>query len=129
MRKGIEMSEVESKKGVLIPFHRLEDETDRDYVFRFIKHKSEKIPDYWNDLEEDLDELFVDIFYRRAIFTTNGQIYVINNVINNVINMNEADIFEASRSEDESIGFFVQFYSGGMSFDEAIEEALKNVND
>jgi hypothetical protein len=116
------MSEVESKKGTLKSFPRFEGETDKDYVLRFIDDAGREIPDYYEKPEENLEELFSDLFYREAVFC-NGFIYPVHNVVDG----SEADIFEAVRTDDGDIRFFVQFYNGGCSFDEAIGYALENM--
>lgn len=40
----------------------------------------------------------------------------------------DEDIFEASKNEEGTISFLVSYYNGGCSFSEAIEIALKEMN-
>lgn len=41
--------------------------------------------------------------------------------------LDESNIFIATKNEDNTINFFVQFYNGGCCLNEAIEMALKNM--
>lgn len=111
------MSEMETKKGKLKIFERINNEIDLEYVIRFIKHKEKELPDY------DLDayDLFSELFYREAIFH-NGIIYEVYDIVN----LQESDIFESKQLGNGDIEFLVQFYNGGCSFTEALELALDN---
>ena len=39
------------------------------------------------------------------------------------------DIYEAVKNDDETIDFTVRYYSGGCTFDEAVQLAIKNIKD
>lgn len=41
----------------------------------------------------------------------------------------DQDVFCASKNSDGSFNFEVRYYNGGTSFDEAIEKALKNMEE
>ena len=120
------MSEMELKKGMLRLFPRIESETEKDYVLRFLKEKKLEVPDFYDPLSEDfdVDDLFSDLLYRKSV-RYKGLIYDIVSVEN----IEDGDIFEASRVNDTDINFVIQFYNGGCSFSEAIKEALDKLEE
>jgi hypothetical protein len=67
-------------------------------------------------------ECLIDEGYKDYIIT-NNKIYEILETKDFEYN----DIFEAEGNSDGTISFIVSYYNGGCSFNEAIEEALDNM--
>ena len=104
------MSETEAYTGVLKPTGKTLKEVMDDQIF----------PSYYdkND-EDDVNEFFMDLFHQDMILV-NGMVYEVEKE-----DKSDGDIFESTILENGNIKFTVQYYNGGCSFDEAIEEALK----
>lgn len=116
------MSEVESKKGTLRKVEPIDGETLEDVCKRICLFEcsiGEK-PDYFEGYTEYLR---AELYRRYVIYE--GAVYEVIEVSD----LEESDIFESKDNSDGTIGFLVQFYNGGCSFDEAIEYALKNKKD
>lgn len=102
------MSETEHQVGTLKPTNK----TVEQYC------GGVDLTDSWAD---DIQEYFTDKYYRKA--------YVIDNMVYEVEckDFGEEDIFTAVKNGD-NIDFVVKFYNGGCSFDEALEQAIENLN-
>jgi len=104
------MSETELNKGKLKPTGK----TIEQYM------EGVEIPDYYTDKAE----AFEGMFYRKAYFL-NGEIYEVE-----CEDYDDGDdIFNASRNEDGSIDFLLKYYNGGRGFSEALDYAIKKLND
>lgn len=107
------MSEIEHKKGKLIPTGKSVD----NFVDDFLKESGVDIPSYY----ESNIEFFNDHFYEKAV--------VHNDIVYEVECKSLEpwdDIFESKENPDLTINFEVKYYNGGCSFTEAIGYALKN---
>lgn len=72
--------------------------------------------------EEDVMELFYENFYRKAT-VLDGKVFEVKELVR----FDECDsIFEMS-PQDKGYSFRVMFYNGGMDFDEALQEAAKEL--
>ena len=74
------------------------------------------IPSYYDSDEE----YFNDVFQEKA-FQINGIVYEVETK-----ELNDDYIAISKHNDDGTIDFQVKFYNGGCSFNEAVEEALKN---
>jgi len=101
------MSQTEHHIGKLIPTGQSVDHYVKDCI----------IPSYYDDNEE----YFNDEFQEKA-FAINGIVYEVET--KDVAD--DGDIAISKLNSDGSIDFQVKFYNGGCSFNEAIEDALKN---
>ncbi|MEK3955684.1 MULTISPECIES: hypothetical protein [unclassified Psychrobacillus] len=110
------MSETVHYKGVLSRVERFEKENLEEQCKRLLGNK--ELPSYFDSYEEYL----LDKHY-RTMTIQNGDVYQVEK--------EEVDpdsgIFNASISENGEITFEVRYYNGGCGFDEAIENALKNI--
>lgn len=109
------MSETETNTGKLIPVTLLNGETNEQYAERIINGEK----DSWS--KTFLDQLLSD-GYREYILH--------NDILYSVEverDMDGGDIFHAKKNEDGTINFILQYYNGGCSFTEAMDEALKSI--
>ena len=74
--------------------------------------------------EDNIKDSFYDRFYDDYVIVGDRMFHVESRK-----DLREEDIFEASRNSDGTYDFLVQFYNGGCSFGEAIEEAMKKIKD
>ena len=74
-----------------------------------------KIPSYY----EDNQEYFRDVFSEKA-YEIDGIVYEVETK-----NVEYEDIAISSRNDDGTIDFQLKFYNGGCSFNEALDDALK----
>ncbi len=74
-------------------------------------------PEYFNGycewLLDDFHEEFIDVDGSWYMILENKEL--------------EGDIFQATKNEDGTVDFVVQYYNGGCCLSEALEEALKNL--
>lgn len=77
-----------------------------------------------------INEYFLqDIDYENEKFNSDDVI-LIDEIVYEIIERNELsndDYFLANKNEDGTILFNVSYYNGGCSFDEAIEQAIKDI--
>lgn len=111
------MSETEYNVGKLIPLV-LSGATDEERAESVCKLYGYKLHDVHDSWVECLSENGYNEVYMR-----NGVVYKIENVCSG----GEQDIFTANRNEDGTIDYVTQFYNGGCGFDEALDEALKRM--
>ncbi|MCG7931984.1 MAG: hypothetical protein N0E44_18280 [Candidatus Thiodiazotropha lotti] len=78
----------------------------------------------WELYDNDYRETLRDFGYDKYVLVDE----VIYEVIEDMDREPYDDVFEANRRTDGAIGFVVQYYNGGCSFSEAIENALKKLN-
>lgn len=110
------MSETVHYKGVLRKIERYENESLEEQCKRLLDNK--ELPSYFDNYEE----YFSDEYYHK--FTIhNGVIYSIEKEDVDP----DSDIFNAINGVNGEINFEVRYYNGGCGFDEAIEEAIKNI--
>jgi hypothetical protein len=110
------LSETVHYKGVLRKVERQEEETLEAQCKRLLGNK--ELPSYFDSYEEYL----VDENYQN-ITIQNGIVYQVEKEDVDPY----SDIFRASISDNGEIEFEVRYYNGGCGFDEAIEDALKNI--
>lgn len=108
------MSEIEVLKGTM--YLMKSDKSVEDQILAlFEKHNIKYMPDIYGSLKEQ----FEDEFYRDYIIH-NGKMY-------QIASYKIQNIFEAWQ-DNENIKFTLNFHNGGMSFDEALKEALKSLD-
>lgn len=117
------MSSMETHIGKLQRFIRDPDETDVQYVKRFLRYKSIKFKD--TDGSEEVFEVFYDEMYKLAVWYKSYIYEVIED-----FKTSGQDIFHAVENKAKNeIDFTVQYYNGGCCFDEAIGKALSKILD
>jgi hypothetical protein len=110
------LSETVHYKGVLKKVERLEGEKLEDQCKRLLENKS--LPTYFDSyVEYLLDERYHEITIQ------NGVVYRVEKESVD----SDGDIFRATTGDSGEIKFEVRYYNGGCGFDEAIEEAIKNI--
>lgn len=108
------MSETVHYKGVLKKIERYENETLEDQCKRLLN--GVELPSYYDSYEE----FFSDERSDKAVIQ-DGIIYKVEK---EEINL---DIFIARKLNESEIEFELRYYDGGCSFNEAINEAFKNM--
>ena len=110
------MSQTEHNKGVLRPV-KLEGDVENKARL-ILQVMGQKEEDYYDTYREQLE----DVGY-RSYYITDTDIYTIEN--------QEIDpdhgIAIATKNEDGTISFETKFYNGGCSFNEALDSALKKL--
>lgn len=104
------MSETVHYKGTLRLLERLENETLEEQIQRILCKN--ELPSY----AESWEECLYSDYYKE---------YAINNNILYKVEIDDYDIFNIHKNTDGTYDFDVMYYNGGCSFDEAIEEAFK----
>jgi len=111
------MSEVETIKGTLREVYNEE----KLPVIELMKMVlNENNIEYDENDEFDIQDSFFDRFYDDFVVVGDKMFRVENRK-----DLCSESIFEAVHKEDGTCDFLVQYYNGGCSFGEAIEEALK----
>ena len=110
------MSETVHYRGTLKEVKRLEGENLSEQCKKLLGDK--ELPVYCDNYEE----FILDEYYQKFTIQ-NGILYKIEK---EEIDL-DSDIFKASNGVNGEINFEVRYYNGGCGFDEAIEEALKNI--
>jgi len=116
------MSYYEHYRGTLTKVERLENESLEDQCKRLLEEKMLQeviLPEYYDSYAE----MLIDEFYKEY-YTYNGILY---SMYRESID-SDGDIFNANEGENGTINFEVRYYNGGCGFNEAIEEAIKNIN-
>jgi len=114
------MSDDVHYKGKLIPIPIPKDTTRISLMRELLRYQYENAG-LIDDIAEDEDEFiiqFKDAFYRRYIILND----ILYEVESHRIGTN--DVFSSHEYSDGSIEFEVQYYNGGMSFDEAIHVSM-----
>lgn len=110
------MSETVHYRGTLTEVEKLENEILEKQCMRLLNNV--ELPSCYDSYQEMLE----DEYYNH---------YVVHDDILYSINKKsidlDQDIFNSHKNEDGSINFEVRYYNGGCGFDEAIEEALNNM--
>lgn len=115
------MSDYERVKGKLVEIKKPKDQELLFYYQNYLKEKNIKISDYYKqDNIKDLQECIRDELYEEIVLIDN----IIWEVQNKITVDPDAGIYEADKNEDGSFNFFVSFYNGGQSLNEAIETAI-----
>lgn len=116
------MSEDVIYKGQLIEVEK-EEENINQKVWNILDDEQRvkilKNPDYYDNV---LEILHVFDLYKKYVIC-NDKLYKIKECTKEDSN----DIFYAKKDSEENIDFIVKFYNGGCSFNEAVEEALKDM--
>lgn len=110
------MSRTVHYKGVMKKAERLEGESLEEQCKRLIGDK--ELPSYCDSYEEFLN----DTFYQEMSIQ-NGTVYLIEK---NEIDLDE-DLYQASLNDNGDIEFEVRYYTGGSSFDEALQDAIRTI--
>lgn len=111
------MSETVHYKGVLKQVERLDGESLEEQCKRLLGNN--ELPSYFDSYADWL----VDNYY-KTMTIQNGVVYEVEKVEVDL----DSDIFIANQKKDGSIEFEVRYYNGGCGFDEALEEAIKGMN-
>lgn len=109
------MSETECNTGKLIPVSLLEGETNEQYAFNLLGGKKDEYNKTY------LDQLLDDGY--REWYLYKGVLYRVENDRD----VDSGDIFQATRNADGSINYVLQYYNGGCSFTEAMDNALSTL--
>jgi len=112
------MSRTETITGKIKPFPMIDGETKDQYIIRFADSIGRKIGFDTTPDPYEFGELF------------NDEALMIGDTIYSIINKtehDEGDICHASKNEDGTIDFVLQFYNGGTYFEEMLDDALKKV--
>ncbi|MFS0878003.1 hypothetical protein [Solibacillus isronensis] len=110
------MSETVHYKGVLKKVERFDGENLEQQCKRLLGNK--ELPSYFDSYEEFL----LDNYY-KTMTVQNDTVYEVKAIEVDA----DSDIFNATLLNDGQIEFEVRYYNGGCGFDEAIEEAIKNI--
>ena len=81
--------------------------------------------------ESDMEEYrsWEELFYEKVCDWKTESHCIVKGEVFEVIsfeNLEYESIFQATKNEDGSYDFLLQYYDGGCSFGEALEEAVKN---
>jgi len=109
------MSETVHYKGILRKVEKIEGENLEDQCKRLLGNK--ELPSYYDNYKEYL----LEECYRTMIIHDNEVYHVEREEVDP-----HSDMFNAALKENGEISFEVRYYNGGCSFNEAIEEAIKN---
>lgn len=117
------MSEQVTYKGNIIEVEK-ETENIGDKIWNILTDEQRvellKNPDKYSDLRE----FFLENDLYEDYIISKYKLFKINKC-----EKLDYDLFVSSKNSDESIDFAVSYYNGGCSFPEAIEEALKNLEE
>ncbi len=115
------MSETETLKGTVKFIPIPEGKTIED-LCEFILCIEKEIT-FAKEHECDITEVFRDEFYKEAVVASNG----VYKVIKSVEVDPDDDVYDASLNEDGTIDYFLRYYNGGCSFEEALLEAIERM--
>lgn len=111
------MSETETLTGTLTRIGPNDSDTLEEAVTKLlISEDCHTTTEY----DDTVIEILEDLFYKEYI--------IINDIIYKIEMKNKdpyEDIFEASKADNGTISFTVQYYNGRYNFNEAIEEAFE----
>lgn len=117
------MSEYEAYEGKIKLIGPKTNEVLEDFLKEIAKENG------YGGLEED--GRFLDMTYREFFLEYLSDDYVIvGQSVYKILSCDDFSygyIFKANENKDETIDFVVRFYNGCMDFEEAIEEALNNM--
>jgi len=108
------MSDYERQRGAITRIMK----DPEVFAKEFYEKAGEEKPNYCDTF---LDALREDHYNEYVVVS--GKLYSIQSKEEDSCD----DIFEAERAQDGSIKFFVQFYNGGCSLSEALEEAIERL--
>ena len=117
------MSDYETHKGTLKPTELSKEEVVGDFL-RNYKGTNRYTLRYKEDLEkgtlteEDINEFFQEI---EEYTELNDIIYVVMDRVQD----GDAEFYELTKKENGELEYFVRFYNGGCSFNEALDMAHK----
>lgn len=111
------MSETEYNTGKLIPLvlDGVTEEERAEEACKFFGYEK-------SDYQESWKECLMEDGY-NTLYMNNGVVYRIFNERGG----GGEDIFKAKRNEDGTIDYVTQFYNGGCGLEEALDEALKRM--
>ena len=110
------MSETVHYRGTLTEVDMLDNETLEEQCKRLLGDT--ELLSYYKSYQEMLLDQFYEIYiiYDDTLYLVEKRNYE-----------PDGDIFWSKGNEDRSISFEVKYYNGGCGFNEAIEEALENI--
>lgn len=111
------LSEMVQYKGVLKKIEKLEGETLEEQCKRLLENK--ELPSY----HDSYAEFLLDQHYKEMTIQGGVLYHVEKEKLDPEDNM-----FNASIEDNGDISFEVRYYNGGCGFDEAIENAMKQLN-
>lgn len=91
----------------------------------------ESIEQYAEKISEGEKEKYHETFLEQLLSDHYDEYVLSNRILYHnecEIDENGGDIFEATKNEDGTINYIVQYYNGGCCFSEAIGYALKKLN-
>jgi len=109
------MSETEVHMGKLMPINLSGD----------LEQRAEKACQMFGYRKEDWHSSWVECIYESSYM----EIIIHNDVIYRIHDkeLDEFGFEEATRNEDGTVDYFLSYYNGGASFDEALKSALDKV--
>ncbi len=125
------MSETKTHIGKAKEFTRLEGESTKDYVVRFLEYRCvDDIEKLITDYNEDYHELIDDLYGWDFTTRTPASVTYINDTIYELLvhkEVDDGDISYGSKNEDGTIDFVLQFYNGGTYFEECFQEVVEKI--
>lgn len=109
---------METHKGLLVKFARKENETDKEYLKRFLKEQfkeeawKEDIQDYIYDHDEHYEKI---IYWKNTIYSNENHQQLNDDI----------DVFQET---EQGIEYLTSFYNGGTCLTEVLEEGLERIN-
>lgn len=113
------MSRQEVHRGKLIPFNRLDNERDREYMERLCRKIGEPFQkDSW---ENNLREYIYDADLYEKVFIVKDKLY--ENAEHK--EYEDYDFHEFDGNEVDGYTYFTSFYNGGTCLSEILEEEIE----
>ncbi len=112
------MSEMEAHKGKLVPILNLPGTSAEDDAKEICRRLRIEIKPYYDTWEECLE----DEGYRKVVFY-NGVWYSVQDTALEI-----GGFVEGTKNDDGSYDYYVNYYNGGASFTEVMEQAIKKAN-
>lgn len=107
------MSQNESHRGILIEMPKVGNETTEQQCRRLLNNVDLK--DYYSTYKEMLDSETDYIIFNDTVYNPKSE------------EIDPYECFVATKNNDGTINFIVNYYNGGCGFKEAIEYALKKM--
>ena len=115
------MSEMVHYSGKLIEVERLENQSLEEQCKKIMQNEG-NLPRYYDSYEE---WLICDGSDKEDYIIYNSRLYKANTKEIDPY----GDVFIATKNDDGSINFEVQYYNGGCGFSEAVKYALENLEE
>lgn len=114
------MSDYESHSGKLVPFYRIEGESDKEYFQRAFEDNFKE--EYWDEDEYIGEFIYACNMYKKVFYAKDTIFFNVNHKSLDPYD----DIQELEDNGDGTYSYFMRFYNGGTCLSEMVEEALEN---